>query len=152
VLDLSDRALTRVPQYFEGYIKSNIIYLNLRGNKIEKLFEDDLRGFNQLNRLDMKINRLTFIEEKAFAGCSTISSLALDENQLADIPSGSLSLLGQLQDLYLSHNPISRIRNDAFRNNSLLRSLYIYILLQHLDNRAASLQRTHEAAGTQTRI
>ncbi len=60
-LDLSSRALSRVPHNIEMHVKWQILYLRLDGNEIENALNDDFNGFFNLKRLSLDLNRLSVI-------------------------------------------------------------------------------------------
>ena len=61
-----------------------------------------------------------------FSGCKNLFSLALDHNNISEIPNGTLTGLTKLDVLKLEHNRISYIAPGVFDDLRILKSLTLY--------------------------
>ena len=110
-LDLGENFISSIPgNMFNGTLSVND--LNLDYNYIEKLQENAFKSISP-RRIYLGMNRISSIDEDAFAGLEdTLELLDLERNKLNNI-SRAFDRLKNLRYLYFSNNNISEIRMDS---------------------------------------
>lgn len=124
-VDCSHRSLKEIP----NDIPHGTVRLLLNDNKIEKI--PAMGIFNRLPRLqqlDLSRNNLVEIEEGAFEGASSITTMSLAQNQLSSMNNRILRGLNGLESLNIFANDISCITPGAF---DALRSLKLLNLISN---------------------
>ncbi|XP_053670220.1 extracellular matrix protein 2-like [Anopheles nili] len=107
--------------------------LNLNGNPTLKdfAFLPALTGLTILEMADMKLE-LDLIEIGTFALMSHLSVLNMSDNKISSIPVGLFSKLVGLTELDLSRNTITKISSGTFAITSDgFRGQYIFVYLSH---------------------
>ncbi|XP_039277765.1 chaoptin [Nilaparvata lugens] len=111
-LDLGENALETIPSsiFNESLVVRD---LNLDFNAIKNISANAFRGMH-CERIQLSINKINHVDEKAFAGLeSSLGVLYMENNNLKEIPK-ALSHLKRLKSLYISSNKIREIGEDAF--------------------------------------
>ena len=111
-LDLGENFISSIPtNMFNGSLSVND--LNLDYNYIEKLQENAFKSISP-RRIYLGMNRISNIDDNAFAGLEdTLELLDLERNNLNNI-SRAFDSLKNLRYLYFSNNNITDIRIDSF--------------------------------------
>jgi len=149
-LDLSDLALTAVPDSLSRLANLRELYLNsnqitavpdslsrlanlrelyLNSNQITAI-PDSLSQLANLGKLDLSDNQITAIPD-SLSRLANLSALFLSNNQIAAIPD-SLSQLANLKNLNLSSNQITAIPDS-------LSQLFHLVILDIDDNRTTAI-------------
>ena len=95
--------------------------LSLRGNALTTL-PDGLSATPNLRSLLLGGNRLSSLDEDAFAGLSALSGLDLSDNALSTLPGGVLAGLSALRRLRLDGNALKTLPDGLFAGVGSLRS------------------------------
>ncbi|XP_076133331.1 leucine-rich repeat and immunoglobulin-like domain-containing nogo receptor-interacting protein 3a [Alosa pseudoharengus] len=95
--------------------------LDLKGNKLRWVEHGDLAAFGRLEELDLSENSISVLEPNAFAELRSLRMLRLRANQLKLVPMGAFSRLANLTTLDLSDNKIVILLDFTFQDlHSLL--------------------------------
>ncbi|KAI1724999.1 leucine rich repeat domain-containing protein [Ditylenchus destructor] len=123
----------------------NLEALVLDRNSIENIGSEDLQGLREspkLNSLSLVKNKLFKIESGAFVGLTSLTTLSLQDNQLAILrgsENSDISLLyplTNLRHLFLSQNKLRRITDDLAGLTNLETLALDYNQLDQLDAEA----------------
>ncbi|XP_059185869.1 extracellular matrix protein 2 [Centropristis striata] len=120
--DISDVTLTcdnvRL-SYFPPLSIPELKSLSLEGNSISSIPAEAFNGIPNLEWINLKKNKLTSaaIDAKAFKGLRMLKRLYLDGNLLETIPE---DLPSSLQELKISENRLTAVKEDSFRDLSSL--------------------------------
>lgn len=122
-LNLKGTRLKKVPKAIRGL--RTLAFLDLSQNSLRELPGDDdastFEGLDALTALNLERNVIQTLGEQAFYGVkSTLSSLSLLNNLLADFPTAALSNLSELRVLDVGFNLLTELPTDAFRGNPLI--------------------------------
>lgn len=98
-------------------------YLDLKGNKLSYLQEYAFCDLQELHYLDLSNNKLQNITEKAFNGLQHLQSLNLANNFITEIDPRWFSETQDLRELDLSNNLIDAIDGGSFLRFSALNLL-----------------------------
>lgn len=94
---------------------SDLTELDLGQNEISKLSQSMFRGFTQLKKLLLQINKLTQITN-SFQILSTLEFIDLSRNSINKLTCDDFANLTQVKTLYLYGNKISLIRSCLFKD------------------------------------
>lgn len=104
----------------------NLNSLNLKSNLIEQISDKALHGLSKLLVLDLSFNFISRIPHQFFADQNTsLETLCLNQNQLAQIPKESFRHLTHVKYLYLNRNRIQALGNYSFGYMKNLIELYL---------------------------
>lgn len=101
----------------------NLQRLDLRNNKIYLIEDNAFQGADQLSELFLNENFLSNINPKMFNGLENLKTLLLRSNKLKFLTNNSFNNLKQLRLLSLYDNQISCIQKDTFDNLKSLSTL-----------------------------
>lgn len=99
-VNCSASSLKSVPSRFPPSVTD----IDLSGNTIESIRENQFAGLDSLARLDLSNNQILAIYRNAFASLAHLKTLDLSRNRLEFLLEYELSDLTQLLSLDLSHN------------------------------------------------
>uniref|UniRef100_UPI00398ED8A5 SLIT and NTRK-like protein 6 n=1 Tax=Pristiophorus japonicus TaxID=55135 RepID=UPI00398ED8A5 len=109
----------------------NPIMLYLTDNIIQSLTKYDLLDYGSLELLNLGNNRITVIEDGAFANLTNLHKMYLNGNNIVRLTKEMFIGLSALQYLYLEHNIIKEIVPGTFSALSQLKVLYLNNNLLH---------------------
>lgn len=112
-LDISDCNLEKIP---EGYLP-NIGAVNLQGNRIRVISQNNFDTYSNLTRLDLSSNAISNVDKDAFNGLKNIERIDLSQNTLSSINRETFYYNQKLDFLNLSRNYITSV--PSFLSNSL---------------------------------
>lgn len=120
IVDCSARGLKEIPKDIPMYTTE----LLLNDNEIGRIKSDGLFGrLPNLQKLDLRRNHVTGIEENSFEGCSKLSELLLAENKMREVHNKMFTGLHNLKTLNLYGNQITCVMPGSFDSMSTLRTL-----------------------------
>ena len=105
------------------YRLKELTTLNIGGNMLTFIREDDFTPIYQLKSMDLSKNRILLIEKNAFP--KSITSLNLGYNELEIYHPDVFHNLPDLEALYLSRNKISVLPKDIFMKNPSLSTIHL---------------------------
>eukprot|EP00794_Sanderia_malayensis_P004818 gene4818-5449_t len=123
IVRCTDAGLTEIPRVG---IPPGTTALHLRGNKIRRIRQDDLKNLPKLKRLFLNDNAIQHIEPGAFFPAKNLEHLYINGNNLKRISGDTFSGLFNLEQLYAYRNTIEKIADDAFVDLGKLKSLYLW--------------------------
>ncbi|XP_023241480.1 slit homolog 2 protein-like [Centruroides sculpturatus] len=121
ILECSNRGLQFVPRNLPPEAKR----LNLEGNNISIIRNDDFQGLKKVKILQLMDNQINTIENGAFQDLVSMERLRLNNNELRILPDMLLSTTPNLQRLDLSHNKLSVIGRKTLKGAPLLKNLQV---------------------------
>uniref|UniRef100_A0A8C5GLV7 Toll-like receptor 13 n=1 Tax=Gouania willdenowi TaxID=441366 RepID=A0A8C5GLV7_GOUWI len=113
------RYLTVIPDD----IPQNAVSLNLCENHITRITRAELRGLSKLVTAQFDVNRISAVEDEAFADMVELRFLSMNDNKLTNLTEKMFQGLSKLEELYLSDNEISFLTPRAFQSLPRLRSV-----------------------------
>ncbi|XP_053203671.1 toll-like receptor 6 [Panonychus citri] len=137
LLDLSNNELVALPPGFFTPIKSSLRELYLQNNSISVLPPLQFNGLQWIHILNMSHNEIAnnWINVDTFADLTSLVTLDLSYNQLNKIDSTTFRAQTRLEALYLHHNKIESIADNAFSSlNNLQQLVLSYNHLNKLDS------------------
>ncbi|XP_023033220.1 insulin-like growth factor-binding protein complex acid labile subunit [Drosophila willistoni] len=117
----------------------NLHHLDLSGNRIRLLFENQFRVLPRLQTLDVSKNSIASLSPGHFTGLGTLRKLYLQSNDILEIKAGTFAGLSNLDTLDLSHNDLEYFDEYEFGGNTLAR-------LRKLNLNANSIKYLHPLA------
>lgn len=141
IINISSLSLEKLASFsFYGLVNLKTLLLN--DNNLKELDNFSFYGLNSLKCLDLSRNKIAIILKNAFSGLDevievrlsdnrltnfdvhlpTLKVLHLENNSISELSRKTLSL-GQLEELYLNHNSLSRIFPGMFQNLTNLKLL-----------------------------
>ncbi|KAK6644341.1 hypothetical protein RUM43_000608 [Polyplax serrata] len=118
VVDVSNTGLKQIP----GTLERSVRVLDMMGNRLLSIRCGDLDGYFLLSYLNLRSNKISYVEDDALGRLELLNVLQISENNLFQIPK---SLPNNLEVLNLSYNNIQNITNLDFVNLSLLKELSV---------------------------
>ncbi|XP_043929171.1 relaxin receptor 2 [Protopterus annectens] len=100
-------------------------WIDLEGNKIKYINDSTFMGCSSLTVLSLRRNHITYLSEKAFSPLESLGELDLSFNRLHELPRYIFMDLPFLKMLNLSYNPIKRIHVNQFESLKELQSLVL---------------------------
>ncbi|XP_023169803.2 insulin-like growth factor-binding protein complex acid labile subunit [Drosophila hydei] len=138
-LNLSHNELDALrPQVF-GSAGVALQQLDLSGNNIRLLFDNQFRQLDRLQLLDISHNSIASLSAGHFAGLRSLRKLHLQSNDIIEIKPDTFAALEDLDTLDLSHNNIEYLHEQVFGSRTLSR-------MRKLNLNANSLKRLHALA------
>lgn len=130
-LDLGFNNMAQLPQDLFCSL-STLKALNLTNNRLSGFGSfgliDPSTGqlcLQELQRLDLSYNHITFLSETGVASLKNLHSLYLENNRITEIAELSLSALAKLSVIDLSNNNLMTIASKTFRESEKLKELYL---------------------------
>uniref|UniRef100_A0A8C8CWN0 LRRNT domain-containing protein n=1 Tax=Oncorhynchus tshawytscha TaxID=74940 RepID=A0A8C8CWN0_ONCTS len=120
-VDCVDLGLAELPSTLSVFTS----YLDLSMNNLTLLPNRALSNLHFLQELRLAGNYLTDIPEGAFSGLFNLKVLMLQNNHLKQVPSKALENLRNLQSLRLDANQIASVPESSFRGLASLRHLWL---------------------------
>uniref|UniRef100_A0A8C7PN13 G-protein coupled receptors family 1 profile domain-containing protein n=1 Tax=Oncorhynchus mykiss TaxID=8022 RepID=A0A8C7PN13_ONCMY len=120
-VDCVDLGLAELPSTLSVFTS----YLDLSMNNLTLLPNRALSNLHFLQELRLAGNYLTDIPEGAFSGLFNLKVLMLQNNHLKQVPSKALEYLRNLQSLRLDANEIASVPESSFRGLACLRHLWL---------------------------
>uniref|UniRef100_A0A4W5RMK2 Leucine rich repeat containing G protein-coupled receptor 5 n=1 Tax=Hucho hucho TaxID=62062 RepID=A0A4W5RMK2_9TELE len=120
-VDCVDLGLAELPSKLSVFTS----YLDLSMNNLTLLPNRALSNLHFLQELRLAGNDLTDIPEGAFSGLFNLKVLMLQNNHLKQVPSKALENLRNLQSLRLDANQIASVPESSFRDLASLRHLWL---------------------------
>ncbi|XP_066246591.1 leucine-rich repeat-containing protein 70-like [Euwallacea similis] len=99
--------------------------LNLRGNRIDYLEPKCFAGLKRLVHLDLSSNFLKILTNNIFSELGNLDILNLNRNQIFYAQPYAFAGLMNLKYLYLNHNDLKKLEDRMFSHLSNLKILYI---------------------------
>lgn len=113
-LDLSGNSISSLGRGGMFQNMSRLEYLNMGKNLISTIFHDNLLGLKNLEQLILTSNKLTYIEDEAFADQTHLLTLVLENNLLGSLYAEWFQGLDALVELNLAYNRIHNIPASVF--------------------------------------
>lgn len=136
-LDLSNNQLQKV---IEISAVTNITFLSLSCNKIQKVAEYAFKSMPELRELSLSRNQIDEVDVNGFAYLYHLEKLDLSNNKLSSLQEGWAGAFGSLQVLDLSENQFASLESLSLSNTLPLVEVYLATNpLEYLD--AASFDR-----------
>ena len=112
--------------FFRNIEGEKIQKLSLLRNSILQIHQGALKRFTKLTELNLYENKLTGLFNDTFSNNRQISYLALDENNISEIPSQNVCLLKKLKSFNISSNRLKSAKfDDCFEDLKHLSSVAI---------------------------
>ncbi|XP_001354288.3 peroxidasin [Drosophila pseudoobscura] len=100
--------------------------LDLRFNHFEEVPADAFRGMGQLSTLFLNENELAHLQDGAFQGLLALRFLYLNNNRLSRLPAAIFQGLPRVEAIYLENNDIFQLPAGVFDNLPRLNRLFLY--------------------------
>ncbi|XP_062865904.1 SLIT and NTRK-like protein 1 [Trichomycterus rosablanca] len=101
----------------KGYANLNL--LDLGGNNIKSIDNGTFQNLSELRWLYMDKNYLDSVVPDMFAGLQNLEYLSLEYNDIQSVVAGAFSLMPSLRVLFLNNNLLKTLPADAFSGISL---------------------------------
>jgi Leucine-rich repeat (LRR) protein len=111
-LSIEENRLETVPRQALNNLPQ-LINLELNGNRIS-LGKDDFKGLKKIENLNLKGNDISELDENQFADLPSLKWLNLSSNKLISLPAHVFANQSNLMDLDLSYNQISTLPDPLF--------------------------------------
>ncbi|XP_037574945.1 protein slit isoform X1 [Dermacentor silvarum] len=123
IVDCSRKGLREIPTDLPTFTTE----LRLNDNHIVKVRNSGIfKKLPNLNKLDLRNNAISEIEDNAFLGAEQLADLLLTENKLKQVRAKMFSGLIRLKTLMLRSNLLTFIANDTFADLDSVRLLSLY--------------------------
>ena len=110
IINFKDNRIKRLQKQPSGVTRTKVWYINLAGNVINQLWQDNLgETFPNLSQLDLTNNKIVSLSKNSFQNLTKLKVLYLSSNKLRTINQVWFSHLLLLSHLYLHHNEMSVI-------------------------------------------
>ncbi|XP_043950846.1 peroxidasin isoform X1 [Drosophila biarmipes] len=113
--------LTAVPK-----VPQDTQILDLRFNHIEELPANALSGLAQLTTLFLNENELAYLQDGALNGLPALRFLYLNNNRLSRLPAAIFQRMPRLEAIFLENNDIWQLPAGLFDNLPRLNRLFVY--------------------------
>uniref|UniRef100_A0A3Q3BJN7 Toll-like receptor 13 n=1 Tax=Kryptolebias marmoratus TaxID=37003 RepID=A0A3Q3BJN7_KRYMA len=110
-LDCAHQYLVTIPHD----LPKNTVSLQLQKNLVEKISKDDFYGMSKLKFLDLRQNKIAYVDNGSFVDLDLLKTLIMRCNSLNDLPSNMFQGLSNLTVLDLKNNFIGFIHRSTFR-------------------------------------
>ncbi|XP_074619049.1 uncharacterized protein LOC141877908 isoform X1 [Acropora palmata] len=122
-LNLQNNVISAITGKMFGDSQTSSTYsLNFFGNQIQSMHDDAFKGLSNIVYLDLRNNKLATFPSKALKYPNP-SYLYLENNQISSISPGELDSLTNLNNLQLDDNKIPKLAINLFQNQRNLRTL-----------------------------
>ncbi|KAH8343322.1 hypothetical protein KR059_008305 [Drosophila kikkawai] len=135
ILNLSRNSIGALRPNVFGAVQNfvlNLQQLNLSGNRIRLLFDNQFRVLARLQVLDMSRNSISSLSPGHFVGLGLLRKLYLQNNDILEIKSDTFSALVNLDTLDLSYNNLEFLEEQIFGSNTLSRMRKLNLNANHL--------------------
>jgi Leucine-rich repeat (LRR) protein len=99
--------------------------LDLRGNKITKIWQQAFYSLADLGTLKLEDNSITTLDYRTFFNNTLLSTLSLSRNSIADLHRSIFEKNIRLSYLSLDENKITSLHQDLFKNNMELTYVHL---------------------------
>ncbi|XP_044004102.1 uncharacterized protein LOC122849466 [Aphidius gifuensis] len=99
--------------------------INLQFENLASIPEDIFTGCENVKKLLLSQNRLSYLESGTFNNLSNLKDLSIYQNHLLSLPKDIFTGLKNLTDLNLAYNRLDYLESGTFNNLSNLQVLYI---------------------------
>lgn len=114
ILDISYNNIKKIPLSVYENLPRSLTLLSISHNKLNGFDWTQLKGFYQLEILDLSFNSLSHIPEIISNVTHTLRLLDLSYNQISHLSDGFLRGAKSLQTLNLNHNKLAIINQSTF--------------------------------------
>ncbi|XP_017088294.2 insulin-like growth factor-binding protein complex acid labile subunit [Drosophila bipectinata] len=135
VLNLSRNALDALRPNVFGAAQNFMLHLqqlDLSGNRIRLLFDNQFRALARLQLLDVSRNSIASLSAGHFVGLGALRKLYLQSNDILEIKPDTFAALMNLDTLDLSYNSLEFLEEQIFGSNTLLRMRKLNLNGNHL--------------------
>lgn len=115
---LPDNNIRTLAQSLVFYL--DLRFLDLSGNDLESLGENNFNEQRKLRELRLGHNKLQSVEAKALRGLAGLQKLALHHNAITHLEDGAFEETGNLTELDLSHNQLRAVGAAGVRGLAAL--------------------------------
>uniref|UniRef100_A0A6P7FYT5 Protein artichoke-like n=1 Tax=Diabrotica virgifera virgifera TaxID=50390 RepID=A0A6P7FYT5_DIAVI len=98
--------------------------LDLSGNRIQSLGEDQLKNLHHLRKLYLNSNFLRILQERSLEGLIKLETLDLSDNRISEVHPLAMRSTSELKFLNIAHNQLTLIGPSLLSNAKNLRKLY----------------------------
>lgn len=123
VLNLRGNLLTTFSDKVFGSKASNLLELNLKGNRLTQL--SSLSSLTSLTDLILSSNELADLPEDIFRNITALENLDLSENQLTLLSEVIFHDLSSIKTIHLQKNNLSKVDAKLFEDQMLIQQLYL---------------------------
>jgi Leucine-rich repeat (LRR) protein len=121
-----------VPGFAE--IFPNLKILEIKQQKIKFIEAKNFANLKELEELDLSENPLRTLKQNVFGNLGKLKTLSLSYCQLESLPAKIFSKLTQLEEIDLEHNQLTHLDKTFFANNLKLKEIHLNAnKLQNID-------------------
>ncbi|CAL4151926.1 unnamed protein product [Meganyctiphanes norvegica] len=124
-IDLSKNKIHLINMKVKPSNISRIVYLNLDGNHISTLFQEDFKYFETLEYISLSRNQINYIDDDTFSGLINLKYLVLESNSITTLSNKWFKGMNNIKSLNLRYNHISHIPASVFQDLSSLEKLFL---------------------------
>lgn len=125
ILDISHNIITKIPDNVYEYLPRNLTLLHISHNILTDFKWDQLKGFHQLQFLDLSFNKLSNLTGMAPDISKTLTFLDLSHNRIFQLDNTFINGLKNLKTLSLSSNKLTIINQTTFQSNHNIQTLFL---------------------------
>uniref|UniRef100_A0A3Q1INR2 TIR domain-containing protein n=2 Tax=Anabas testudineus TaxID=64144 RepID=A0A3Q1INR2_ANATE len=127
ILDISHNSIAKIPDNVYGHLPRNLTLLRISHNSLTNFNWGQLKGFHQLQILDLSFNKLSNVTGMNSNIIHTLTFLDLSHNTIFHLDNGFINGLGSLKTLSLSSNKLTIIdqSTNASQSNSHIQTLFL---------------------------
>ncbi|XP_025058307.1 toll-like receptor 8 isoform X2 [Alligator sinensis] len=118
-LDISHNRLKSIPNKAFYCLPQSLIELRINNNELQHFKWKALKQFQNLKLLDVSRNLLSFITDSLASCTSSLQTLLLQYNKIAQLPDGFLFKASSLLHLDVGYNRLHSINQSTFLSNDL---------------------------------
>lgn len=134
-INLSANKLKRIPEHLKAKMPS-LRSLALSNNKISEI-NDELNGLSQLVYLSLSNNQINKISVNSFKGLKDMQRLDLSTNKITALLPGTFKVFRNVV-VDLSHNKLVRISNGVFSNSHIRKLILTNNRIEQLESESFS--------------
>lgn len=120
ILDISHNIITKIPDNVYEYLPRKLTLLRISHNVLTDFKWDQLKGFHQLQILDLSFNKLSNLTGINSNISKTLTFLDLSHNHIFQMDNMFINGLENLKTLSLSSNKLTIINQSTFQSLSKL--------------------------------
>uniref|UniRef100_A0A3Q1IGH5 Toll like receptor 8 n=1 Tax=Anabas testudineus TaxID=64144 RepID=A0A3Q1IGH5_ANATE len=127
ILDISHNSIAKIPDNVYGHLPRNLTLLRIGHNSLTDFNWGQLKGFHQLQILDLSFNKLSNVTGMNLNIIHTLTFLDLSHNTIFHLDNGFINGLGSLKTLSLSSNKLTIIdqSTNASQPNPHIQTLFL---------------------------